>query len=542
MPIRLARPTEPGLVYERTAGDAQKPLRGHYARREPEKTVLYKVIARELAAFERAVEEQSEYGRGLPRFIEKDLHGYLDCGILAKGFARIRCTSCKAERLVAFSCKSRGVCPSCTTRRMHDSAAHLVDRVIPFIPIRQFVLTFSSRVRFHLADDPRLASEALTLLLRVLFAWQRRRARRAGARLNRANSNGAITFIQRFNSALQLSLHFHTLVADGVFVHDNTDPDTRPRFVPIDPPTDEEVAALLDVIIGRVTDLLRKHGRLDDHDPDPGDVRRATYEKAARAALPSTVREDELPPLCARKDGFSLHAATAIHANDRAGLEHLCRYGARPPIAIERLTETAAGTLEYKMKRVFSNGLHTIRMTPHERLTRLCALVPPPKNHQVRYHGQFAPSARGRAALTGRASTPRTKPAAPAVAASSSPATPTAPPPPSPATAPPTIAMPTAPDEGAPPPDPNRPIRLPWSKLLRRVHAIDVFRCANCGGAMRIVAFITDEPTTKKILDHLRLPSTSPPRGPPTRAAPEPREVHQHELHLAVDPPPPDDD
>jgi len=51
---------------------------------------------------------------------------YLDCGILAYGFARARCAACGHDFLIAYSCKCRGVCPSCTTRRMVETAAHLV--------------------------------------------------------------------------------------------------------------------------------------------------------------------------------------------------------------------------------------------------------------------------------------------------------------------------------------------------------------------------------------------------------------------------------
>src|SRR5438093_4463264 len=112
-------------VYEAAPGTAAAPLPRTYRRREPEKTVLYQFIARELPAFAAAVREQGDYGRGLPGFIEKELLGYLDCGILAHGFARVACGDCRREILVAFSCRGRGLCPSCTTRRMHDTAAHL---------------------------------------------------------------------------------------------------------------------------------------------------------------------------------------------------------------------------------------------------------------------------------------------------------------------------------------------------------------------------------------------------------------------------------
>lgn len=54
------------------------------------------------------------------------------------GFARVRCQTCSDELLVAFSCKRRGICPSCTARRMADTAAHLVNHILPSAPYRQW--------------------------------------------------------------------------------------------------------------------------------------------------------------------------------------------------------------------------------------------------------------------------------------------------------------------------------------------------------------------------------------------------------------------
>ena len=136
-----------------------------------------------------------------------------------------------------------------------------MDRVLPHAGYRQWVATFSRRVRYHLAADPKLASEALQQVLRAIFAWQRKRARHAGLRPARARSNAAVSMVQRFNSALELSIHFHIILPDGVFLPQLNSPDARPRFVPIDPPTNEEVATLLDRIIDRVTAMLRQKGR-----------------------------------------------------------------------------------------------------------------------------------------------------------------------------------------------------------------------------------------------------------------------------------------
>ena len=513
---RGAPPSQPPCtLYERAPGDASAPLGTQYRRREPEKTLLYRVVARELPSFAQSVREHSDYGQGLPGFVDKELSGYLDCGILARGFARVKCSDCRRESLVAFSCRNRGVCPSCTTRRMHDTAAHLVDRVLPWVPMRQWVLTFPPRIRWHLAADPKLASSALTLFIGALFHFQTRRARAIGIRLPRRNGSGAVTFLHRFGSDLRLALHFHTLVPDGVFVAPaGADLEARPRFVPLEPPTDEEVTRVLHRIITRVRKLVERRGR-SEVDPEPGDPLTAAYAAASRSPGRGSIAVEEEPPaLCARIEGFSLHAATRVHQNDREGLERLCRYGARPALSAERLSEREDGTLDYRMKRRFSDGRDTITFTPHELLRRLCALIPPPRNHQTRYHGIFGPRARRRAALTGRKSTPRSSPTLdkPPVAVVSPPAPPPSPSPPLPSPLPPPSLLPGL---GDPPPEPDRPVRLPWADLLRRVHGIDVRRCGHCGGPLRVLAYLTDPGTLRKILEHLGLPWTLPPRGPP---------------------------
>lgn len=111
--------------------------------------------------------------------MERELRAYLDCGILARGFARVRCPDCGFERLVAFSCKAH-VCPSCSARRMEDAAQHLVENVFPAVPVRQWVLSFPRRVRFLAARHPAFASRLLDLFTRATFAWHRRKARLSG--------------------------------------------------------------------------------------------------------------------------------------------------------------------------------------------------------------------------------------------------------------------------------------------------------------------------------------------------------------------------
>src|SRR6266498_4124540 len=84
-------------TWERHSGAASSPL-GGYRRREPEKTLLHQVVRERLEPFLAAARERSAHGRGLPTFVERELRAYLDCGILARGFARVRCPDCGFEK------------------------------------------------------------------------------------------------------------------------------------------------------------------------------------------------------------------------------------------------------------------------------------------------------------------------------------------------------------------------------------------------------------------------------------------------------------
>jgi ribosomal protein S27E len=116
-----------------------------YERHRPETTLLYQLVERHYPEFLTALAGRD---RHLPRYVQEEFEAYLKCGRLEHGFLRVRCTTCHAERLVAFSCKRRGFCPSCGARRMTESAALLVDAVLPREPIRQWVFS----VPFPLVD------------------------------------------------------------------------------------------------------------------------------------------------------------------------------------------------------------------------------------------------------------------------------------------------------------------------------------------------------------------------------------------------------
>ncbi len=176
--------------------------------------------------------------------MQQEFEAYLKCGRLEHGFLRVRCEDCHAEKLVAFSCKRRGFCPSCGARRMTDSAALLADEVLPAKPIRQWVLSLRFALRFLLATNPEALTRVLRIVYRTILAYILKEAR-----LTRASgATGAVTLIQRFGSALNLNVHFHALVLDGAYLV-GTEP---PVFRRIEPPRQEELQALVERLAERI--------------------------------------------------------------------------------------------------------------------------------------------------------------------------------------------------------------------------------------------------------------------------------------------------
>jgi len=156
----------------------------------------------------------------------------------------------------------------------------------------------------------------------------------------------------------------------------------------------------------------------------------------------------------AQANGFSLHAGIAAEAEQRQKLERLCRYIARPAVAIERLSRTAQGTIRYALKTPYRDGTTHVIFEPLDFLARLTSLVPSPRVNLTRYHGVFAPNhclrARIVPAQLGRTNRPTQKEA-----------------------------------RAAP-----RHVAMSWAQRLKRVFDIDIETCEYCGGALKIIASI----------------------------------------------------
>ena len=227
--------------------------RQRYERHRPEHTLLYKLIEEHYPLF---AEQMAAQATPLPRYVQREFEDYLACGRLENGFLRVRCDTCRAEQLVAFSCRRRGFCPSCGARRMAESAALLVDEVLPHEPMRQWVLSFPYPLRFLFASRPAVMSRVLGIVYRTLATHL---IRKAGFTCRTAHT-GAVTLIQCFGSALNFNVHFHMLVLDGVYVER---PNGSVRFRWVKASTSAELTALTHTIARRVGRYLERRGLIE---------------------------------------------------------------------------------------------------------------------------------------------------------------------------------------------------------------------------------------------------------------------------------------
>ncbi|MCG5055987.1 MAG: transposase [Myxococcales bacterium] len=474
-----------------------------YRRREPEKTQLHRVVQDTWLTFRDNLQGEGGF---LPAFVAAEFEAYLGCGILGKGFVNVRCEACAETRLVAFSCKRRGFCPSCLGRRMAETAAHVVDNVFPAVPARQWVLTVPHALRYRMAREPHLASVVLRVFLREVSRWYRKRARKAGVR--GALATGAVTVIQRFGSGLALNVHFHSVVTDGVF---RVDTPGRPAFFATPPPRDEEVAEVTARIWEGVTRALASSEERDAADAEALSVIAGASVKAliatGRRRGQAVMRLGNDPiaswepyvlgKQCAFVEGFNLHASTRIAANDRDGLERLIRYIARPPLSEDRLSELPDGRVAVRLKRPWRDGTTHVAFTPEEFIEKLVALVPRPRAQLVRYHGVFAPAAADRARIVPGGAGRKAR-----------------------------RGCGKREGEGDGGEDHVTELRergdaaaMSWAELMRRVFAHEVLVCPRCAGPMKVLGPVQERGAIETILAYKGLsaevPTWSPARGPP---------------------------
>jgi hypothetical protein len=200
-----------------------------------------------------------------------------------------------------------------------------------------------------------------------------------------------------------------------------------------------------------------------------------------RGVLPLTHRALEFErPLCVALDGFTLHAATRAGGLDEEGREALLKYILRPAVAQERVTRGPDGLVRIGLKKAFSDGTVAVDLDPLSLLSRLCASVPPPRFHTVRYAGVLGSASKLRSRLVPK------RAAEPAVAR----------------------CVEDVADM------PRTSLYRPWAELLRRTFQLDVLACPRCDGRMRLLAMVTEPTSVARYLRALGEPTDAPARAP----------------------------
>jgi hypothetical protein len=377
---------------------------------------------------------------------------------------------------------------------MVEAAAHLVDRVLPRQPFRQWTFTLPWDLARRVAFDRSLCSAVFRIFSDSVQSWYEAQARDGGIE---SPSGGCILQIQRFADGATLWPHGHAAFLDGVYEEVAGSP---PRFFATPPPTPSDLEAITRRIARRIRTLLRRRGLVGDEaeapvqgDAGPGGIgadpalmegsplllrcalthessreRVPGYEQPSRRArqldaLRGRARKSPFrkePKLLANVAGFQVHADRPIEAHKRDSLERLLRYMARPPISSERIRLRDDGKVTFYLKRARRNGVNALVFDGVSLVARLAALIPPPGMNMRLFYGVFA------------ANHPLRRRILPAVPDPKKTGVATAPP---------------------------RPARLSWAELLHRVFRVDALQCPECKGRMRIVETI-ETPTLDDIL------------------------------------------
>jgi hypothetical protein len=388
---------------------------------------------------------------------------------------------------------------------MAESAALLVDHILPQRPMRQWVLSVPFQLRFLFASQPVIMGKALGIAYRAISTHI---IKKAGHTKTTAHT-GAVTLIQRFGSALNLNVHLHMLYLDGVYVEDNNYGSAM-RFQWIKAPSHAELSRLTYTIAKRIGRYLERQGLLerdaehsylsanaieDEYDPmhqlhgSSVTYRIAVGPRQGRKVFTlQTLPASDTDEWGGHVDGFSLHAGVAAKAHERDKLERICRYITRPTVSEQRLSLTRNGMVRYELKTPYRDGTTHVVFEPLDFISKLAALVPKPRVNLTRYHGVFAPNSKYRAQITpSKRGKGRKK-----------------------------VASNDAQDQ---PPEKDR-ASMRWAQRLKRVFNIDVEVCEHCGGRVKVLACIEDPAVIKKILEHLGKVATNQRKSRPSSRAP----------------------
>ncbi|WKZ56135.1 MAG: transposase zinc-binding domain-containing protein [Bdellovibrionota bacterium] len=331
-----------GGMYTCRTWEGAKAKLQHYRRRQPEETPLYRIVYHGRDELPRIWEERFQQTYGVLRDeVLETFDEYLNCGLLQHGAARVYCDTCKHSLLVAFSCKKRGVCPSCNAKRAVKFGEHLYDSVLERVPHRHCGFTLPKRLRVFFRYDRELNTilfQAAAEALRAVLGTDSR-------------TPALVLTLQTAGEALNFNPHLHGLLADGTF-------DAAGNFAPF-PAIDTE--------------------RMAEHFRD-----RVLSELVTRGLI-----TDEVPAqiLSQEHSGFGAWVGEPFEEADRT--RFVARYIERGPLSLEKLSIT-----DDIVAYTTSDGV-TQEFDALEFLALLSCHIPKPYESVTRYYGWYSCRRRG---------------------------------------------------------------------------------------------------------------------------------------------------
>jgi len=444
-----------------------------YTQRRADASPLWALVSDWGEAVERAWEEkfESEYGPWRPHW-RRVIDGFLECGDLACGFARVRCPDCGNEYLLPYSCKRR-LCPTCEAKRRVEWADRVVEEVLPDLGYRQLVFTVPRVLRRTFLRERRLLGKLVQTAYGVTKLFLS--AQFPGLEGGVPYFVGAV---ETWGSVVNVHPHTHALCSEGVL-------DREGKFHALPPGFDW----------GPLAEMWRQ------------------------AVLAKLVEEERLSETTRevlsswQHSGFSADASTGASQGDREGLYRLVCYLHKPVLSLGRMEYTSgASRVIYHGKNEAVGGRGTVTYEPMEFMALLLAHVPEAHEVRLRYYGAASSTIR-RGGRKGRlAATPGD--AQRTIGAGEVPEGPAAP-------------------EEAEESTYVKARRRTWAQLLARVYGVDALKCGRCGGRMKIISWITDAEVIERILRHRGEWGRT--RGPPAESAPVRAEAEPRARRVVVD-------
>ncbi len=327
-----------------------------YSRRAPEKTPLYRIIGSGHEELQRVWEELFQHNYGALRDeVVESFERYLECGILAHGCARARCENkvCNHSELIAFSCKCRGICPSCDAKRAVIFAENLVENVLLPFDHQHCTFTVPKRIRPFFKFNRKLLGR---LHNAAWGSWKELIFEQCPT-----GTPAAVQAVHTAGDLLGFHPHIHGLFLSGAILPDGT-------FQPVT----LDKARLEEIFADKVLTALHTEGLLTQDDIDN---------------MKSW-----------KHSGFNVHIGEHIAPTDAKRQLFAARYLKKCPISNERLSiieESSDTVIEYA---TYKDKVKTLRkFTPLGFLAELQQHVFDAWEQNTRWFGAYSCRTRGAA-------------------------------------------------------------------------------------------------------------------------------------------------